>query len=96
MLTSLFDQLQNGQIRLRDYNPNLIDLVLEAGLVGERASSARFSFVYGLYLNKLAGPADNSTDMDPLAALGFPALIVSRHTPQHSLGCCESLICALY
>jgi hypothetical protein len=78
----MFEDLRSGRATFSDYNPNLIDLILEAGSM-TGLSPAGWQFVFGLYTAKLAG-ATNTTGMDPLAALGFPALIVSLHSPLES------------
>jgi glutamyl aminopeptidase len=83
-LSSRFVDLYDGLTDITQFNPNLIDLVLEAGVLGEGATPAHWLFVYTQFYQQKLATATNTTGMDPLAALGFPAIIVSHHdTLQH-------------
>ena len=75
-LQRIFDELFAGRRRVADVNPNLLDLVLEAGVTDGGRSSARWDWVYTrFYLQLLWNNTDNSTSDDVLNPLGFPAII---------------------
>ncbi len=77
-LRQIFDQLFLGLISLSSINPNVVDLVLEAGTVNAIAPS-RWQWVFdNVYLAKINQPANNNdTDYDARAALGYPQIIVT-------------------
>ena len=75
-LQRIFEELYSGSRRVADVNPNLLDLVLEAGVTDGSRSSVRWDWVYGrFYLSLLRNGTDNTTSDDVLNPLGFPAII---------------------
>ena len=73
-LQSIFTSLYNGDISASSINPNLIDLVLEAGVMDETRSEQWLWVYETFYVTKMKALV-NETEDDPLASLGFPALI---------------------
>ena len=73
-LKLMFDQLYAERIRVSDINPNLIDMVLEAGIV-DGSRPAAWQWVYEhFYLQRLPYLTNMTMD-DPLASLSFANIV---------------------
>ena len=74
-LRALFASLWSGASSLRAINPDLIDVVLEAGVMDE-AATAQWLWVYNsFYVAKLQWAVNGTSDEDPLASLSFANLV---------------------
>ena len=73
-LLRMYEQLERGEVRVREIPANLVDLVLQVG-VAASTESVFSSWVYARYAAKMRA---NETDPDdPYAVLGFPSLLTA-------------------
>ena len=82
-LKALFTELYAGRLQVADINSNLIDLVLEAGVVDGTQPSAWLWVYQRFYLSKLQA-LYNGTQDDPLASLAFPNIVRALSAAQRA------------
>ena len=82
-LESTYFQVADGAVKITDLPPNVVDLVLQAGVAADTRNSVFDSFVYqNLYQGKLntTGGLDPN---DPYATLGYPSILAALTSTQN-------------
>lgn len=81
-LDRLYTQVAQGNLRITDLPPNVVDLVLQAGIAASPTNVFN-SFVYQrLYLNK-TNTTGGTDPNDPYATLGYPSILTALTSTQH-------------